>query len=139
MTGIDTDGISKGRVRLLVAALRSGLYAKGPGTLHKYNAATAGPFSGTWCCLGVAGDVARRFGLTVGEGTENWGAALCEKIDGSSAYMGENVMAWYGFRHENPVLVMPDGQYRTASDWNDTDGTTFADIAAGFERTYLQD
>lgn len=133
-----SDGISKGRVGLLVAALRSGLYAKGPGTLHKYNAEAPGPFSGTWCCLGVAGDVARRFGLTVSEGTENWGSARCEKIDGSSAYMGENVANWYGFSGENPVLIKPDGMAIAASDWNDMDATTFEDIAQGFERTYLQ-
>jgi hypothetical protein len=135
--------VNEGRVRLLVAALRSGLYKKTESTLHecgtwegKHSKAPAG----AWCCLGVAGDIASRMGLDIPRSYALDDDSIEEDeeyIDGEQNYMSDAVQEWYGFTEMDPVLTLPDGGQNRASQWNDDTNTTFEDIAAGFERTYL--
>jgi hypothetical protein len=127
--------VNKGRVRLLVAALRSGLYIKGTGFLHREPGIPQdnGAFPGFWCCLGVAGDVAHRFGLPVAREVRGH----CEHIGGSPAYLSPSVSDWYGFATMDPVLLQADGGRILASEWNDRPDSTQQEIADGFERTFL--
>lgn len=148
--------VNKGRLRIAVAALRSGLYLKGPGYLHNLrevpdgyeahfaDALRAGnpdAYPGWWCCLGVLGDVAARFGLVVDRHLEEMDT--CESIGGSNAYLSPAVRDWYSFDDRtyggDLMLIMPDGTETRASLWNDADGSTFEDIAQGFERTFLSE
>lgn len=151
--------VNKGRVGLLVAALRSGLYSKGESALHEVPYGNREPFAGKWCCLGVAGDVARRFGLEISssfdgdedqdeDGLVSRPANELETIDGNDSYMTRKVVEWYGFpvdgdpagiRSFNVLISDEEGKERIASIWNDVPSTTFADIADGFERTYLKE
>lgn len=141
--------INKGRVGLLVAALRSGEYEKGKQRLHliDHDEAT-GTEKHTWCCLGVASDVARRFGLEFSSDQSDlsWGGK-CEVMGGTSVFMPESVMKWYGFEYDNPRLTLEDGRVTLSAAVNDNgwpkeDDTLaeadFAFIADAFERTYLK-
>jgi len=127
--------VNKGRIRLLVAALRSGLYVKGTGFLHRdpYTPQGSGAFPGFWCCLGVAADVAHRFGLPVIREV----LGRCEYIGGSSGYLSASVRDWYGFATRDPELLQADGARILASEWNDQPDSTLEEIADGFERTFL--
>ena len=129
--------VNKPRVRLLVAALKSGLYDKTHGRLHRTE-------PNGWCCLGVASDVAHKFGLAVNREPSD---AYFESFDGESSYMPTSVMDWYGFDKSNPVLRLPDGRTRDASTLNDfgisnDDGgyteVPLKDIGNFFKNTYLK-
>ena len=131
--------VNKGRVRLLVAAPQSGLYEKGVGRLHK----TAAPDQEEgWCCLGVASDVAAKFGLELDRKPAPYD---CESFDGEASYLPRSVMEWYGFESNNPVLRTPDREI-SASTVNDTGyqvvgghrEASFKDIARFFKDTYLK-
>lgn len=136
---------NKGRIRLLVAALRSGLYLQGNGYLHRMDINENPPegiLPGAFCCLEVAADVAMRFGLAFDRRPES-GGFLCEVFDTSPSYMSPRVAEWYGFPAVDTLtgaydvmLTMPDGYTVRAAIWNDS-GSTFEDIAKGFERTFL--
>lgn len=147
--------VNKGRVALAVAALRSGLYLRGPGYLHnlrevppEFDADFArglreqnpDAYPGWWCCLGVLGDVAIRFGLVVERHLAE--ADTCESVGGSSAYLSPEVRDWYGLpdTYSNDLLLTSaNGRKLRASLWNDDPSATFEDIARGFERTFLQE
>lgn len=135
--------VNKGRVRLLVAALRSGLYEKTRGKLHRMagNHTEEG-----WCCLGVASDVAHKFGLPVDRAAAEF--SQCESFDEDSSYMPRSVMEWYGFDSNNPLLRLPDGRTLAASTLNDSgyvpEGeseyteVSLNDIGRFFKDTYLK-
>lgn len=133
----------KGRIWLLVGALRSGLYIKGMGCLHWLESPEdhpAGALPGTWCCLGVGGDVATRFGLDIPR-TQAY-AGTREQIGESGSYMDARVRQWYGFpalggTQDNILLLKADGTPVLASVWNDDPDSTFEDIADGLVRTFL--
>lgn len=140
--------INRGRVGLLCAALESDLYEKGTARLHTILVAD-GIEKHLWCCLGVAGDVAFRFGLIVERScqmdSDGWGR---EEIDGTLAVMSRKIQDWYGFEDGNPLLITPSGAVINASSWNDEglrnpDGTRTSsilkDLAAGFRRTFLKE
>jgi hypothetical protein len=150
--------LNKGRLNIAIAALRSGLYLKGPGFLHnlreiplefgadyaeRVRAGNPDAYPGWWCCLGVLGDVASRFGLPVER--YSGGASTCENIGESNAYLTPEVAGWYGFEQEQMyglsnndlLLIQPDGTKVRASLWNDDAESAFEDIAQGFERTFL--
>lgn len=135
--------VNRERVALLVAALRSGEYAKATGKLHRTG--TDGYPEG-WCCLGVASDVANRNGLDLRrEPSLLYGS--CEAFDGEVAYLPESVADWYGFE-SNPLLKTPAGR-DSASSLNDTgyeDPATgepvevsLARMADFFEGTFLKE
>ena len=132
--------VNKPRVRLLVAALKSGLYDKTHGRLHRTE-------PNGWCCLGVASDVAHKFGLAVNREPSAEPYHDCESFDGESSYKPQSVMDWYGFDKSNPVLRLPDGRTRDASTLNDfgisnDDGgyteVPLKDIGNFFKNTYLK-
>ena len=130
--------VNKGRVRLLVAALRSGEYKQGYGKLHRTGAEEG------FCCLGVASDVAHKFGLPVVRDKSDYG---CESFDGETSYMPQSVMDWYGFDSNNPRLRVPGGGTAEASTVNDSgyddaEGkdtqVSLDDIGRFFKDTYLK-
>ena len=131
--------VNKGRVRLLVAALRSGEYKKTHGRLHRTE-------PNGWCCLGVASDVAHKFGLWVDRAAVEF--SQCESFDGDVSYMPRSVMEWYGFDSNNPLLRRPDGRTLAASTLNDSGyvpegeseytDVSLNDIGRFFKDTYLK-
>jgi bifunctional DNA-binding transcriptional regulator/antitoxin component of YhaV-PrlF toxin-antitoxin module len=61
--------------------------------------------------------------------------------DGSGAYMPNRVRRWLGIEEADPLIeAKRDDErgsiYRTASDLNDRDGKTFAEIADAIEKKY---
>jgi hypothetical protein len=117
-------------IRLWVDALRSGEYEQGLHVLH--NLAT-----NTWCCLGVACDVARKNGVAIqvadsvihGEGPK-----LRETFDGHGSYLPPSVQNWLGIDSDNPVLDdIP------ATDWNDIRNASFNGIADAIEAEFLRE
>jgi hypothetical protein len=116
----------KGRIRLLVEALRSGQYKQGKQRLHRVSGGQH-----TWCCLGVACDVAIRNGLQVEVRSVDEDAIW---YDGHSMYLPESVRLWYGFNRRNPI--MSDQQSLTY--WNDCTGVGFEGIADMIEAEFLQ-
>lgn len=141
--------VNKGRVGLLVAALRSGEYTQAKGRLHRVIRSEGRPPG--WCCLGVACDIASKFGLNLARSIEG---GCDEAFDGASAYLPPSVIDWYGFDGQNPYLKLPEGcstQYGVAvpaADLNDGGYTDaegekreagFSQIADFFEATYLKD
>jgi hypothetical protein len=137
------SSVDKGKVGLLVAALRSGLYPKGYGKLHR---AAAGFQKEGWCCLGVACDVAARSGLELSRDTDH--ILHYERFDGSDSYLPQKVQEWFGFDNHSPRLKTPGGM-KDAASVNDTgysDPATgsqvevsLSEIADMFENTYLKD
>lgn len=126
--------VNKERLTALVAALRSGNYKQGKKALHNTE-------SDTWCCLGVACDVAIMNGLDL-ESVE---------IDGLTRYypgvevghkaweamtLPQAVKEWYGFEDGNPHLHSEAGNRLSAAEWNDRENATFAEIATLFEQTF---
>lgn len=116
---------NKDNLRLWVAALRSGDYEQGTETLHN-------KADNTWCCLGVACDVARRNGLELSSipfsddacGDYEWFDSQCE-------YLPPSVKDWLGVPNVNPQLGN-----RSAIDWNDFHYATFEYIADLIETEY---
>lgn len=125
--------VNKERVRLLVAALRSGKFRQGLGALARYSQSRRRI---EYCCLGVACEVARANGLEL---------ARTKVRPGSGAYMyGDvdqyeiselppSVAEWYGLS-QNPVI---DNTKATTA--NDTTRLNFKQIADAFEKEYLND
>ena len=121
------------RVKLLVSALRSGSYKKGLGMLHYVP-------RNTWCCLGVACDIARKSGVEIStaviEGSERFGNTASD--------LPAVIRDWYGFTTSNPDLKLADGGFTTAVRLNDSVSmyggeSEFTGIADAFERTYLEE
>lgn len=124
--------VNKERVTLLVTALRSGDYEQGQGMLHHVP-------DNTWCCLGVACDIARKNGLEI----ETAIFSGSERFGNTGSDLPPKVRDWYGFTTSNPDLKLAGGQFATAVRLNDSpryhgEESTFAGIADAFERTYLQ-
>jgi hypothetical protein len=141
--------VNKGRVGLLVAALRSGEYTQGQGSLHRFEPQGEGVVKETWCCLGVAADIADKFGCPLVRKKEYTLEYFGEAH--SSSYLPSEVAEWYGFPNDhsrdNPRLQRPDGTLTDAVTMNDTGLPTgdgyrkvgFDVIADAFERTYMKD
>jgi hypothetical protein len=126
--------VNKERVQLLVDALRSGEFVQGTGGLRQHYSNR--PM--TYCCLGVATDIALRHGLEVPE------IGVGDPSDWSGQPWGQpfqvmcpTVADWYGFKHGNPELVGERGVTSQAATWNDQRHANFATIADMFERTYI--
>lgn len=123
-------------IQLLVDALRSGKYRQGRGTLANFDKRSR---KVSYCCLGVACEVARANGLNVPREKFNEGPQ-------HSYYYGDNarelpqisrlpnsVAEWYGL-DRNPYLSA-----MTAIQANDTMLLSFRQIADEFEKAYLND
>jgi hypothetical protein len=156
--------VNKGHVWLLIGALKSGLYEKGTGKLHRI--ITTVSEDGTeivkneWCCLGVGSDAAQKFGLELERDVRDYsgdGSSKSEYFGGNADYLSTTTMEFFGFRHYNPPLVF-EGHREPAGELNDSgvadlskneDGSyvhphgrrelTFDQIADAFYETYIKE
>lgn len=130
--------VNKERVRLLVEALRSGEFEQGYATLR-----TQGD---TYCCIGVACEVARLNGIGIEWKLEKR-ASCCDDCDPGhegerwffneqSVAFGTAVRDWYGFIEADPILSDHDFTL-TMIGANDTKGMNFEKIADLIEARYL--
>jgi hypothetical protein len=106
--------VNKDNMRLWVAALRSGDYMQGEGTLHDAR-------HDRWCCLGVACDVFRKNG---GELETSIATNGFDIFGGYTDFLPPKVMAWLNLYSCNPIL---GGTPATA--WNDVNHASFYTIA----------
>jgi hypothetical protein len=123
--------INRERVKLLVDALRSGEYEQGRSYLRQDD---------SFCCLGVACEVARKNGLEGNWELSNYGAGIQtfgNREYSSIAMLPAAVIYWYGFDGEDPHLRLTSTM--TATQANDYYKLSFEEIADGFEHTYLED
>jgi len=139
----ELDQVHRDRLLVWVEALESGRYRQGTGQLR-----VANTFGETlrMCCLGVACEVS---GLGRWEpDTDNYvvDGAPRDELNGDLAdhggryvagtYLPLAVAEHYGVDDYNPEFVDRYGAPRWATDLNDVDGATFAEIAAAIRRTY---
>lgn len=137
--------VNRERVLLLADALKSGRYRKGMSRLHYI----PGNDADSWCCLGVASDIAIRNGLDITRVIvqDVYLQGSKEVFGGHTRdeYLCAAVREWYGFDEANPELRSAGGMTVSAASWNDTgapeDGKgqreqDFTEIAAAFRRTY---
>lgn len=132
--------VNKERVRLGVAALRSGEFDQGLGSLK---------MDGKYCCLGVFCEVAIRNGCEV-QVVESEARPGKFFFDGVTDFMPRSVMDWYGFTAHNPAVDIDPEPHNcvhdgctmncpTATRANDELGWDFNQIADGFEKVYLKE
>jgi hypothetical protein len=110
-------------IRLWMDALRSGEYAQGTGSLHD-------TVSNTFCCLGVACDVAFRNGVTIEAMVYDGDTDMC--YDGEAAFLPRKVIDWLGIESNNPRI----GNHH-AVEWNDSMHMSFSEIADILEREFF--
>ena len=111
--------MNRERVQLWVDALRSGEYVQGAEYLRD---------DGKHCCLGVAMEVALKHGAQLPAHVfPSWGNEV----------MNDWTAEWYGGLDNDPNLLLADGREAPASHCNDVLDLTFAEIADGIERTFL--
>lgn len=141
MTPPDASRINIPRLRLGIAALRSGLYSQCKGRLHQIS--EHGDNEG-WCCLGVLTDVAVKLGgiqlarVTIPD--RNYPGYLQEEFGMEHSFLPPQVMQFYGLPYGNPLLLVPgpDGHVPvSATMLNDTYDALFDQIADAFEYTYI--
>lgn len=140
--------IDKERVRLLVAALRSGDYTQARGTLRRDER--------EYCCLGVACDVASLNGLGIGWRNvigEGCGCGDCPdrwRFDGAGDNMPPSVYNWFGFDDPDDVALVgtpydpdiaidADSNNVTMVRANDVLEWNFNQIADALETRYLNE
>lgn len=111
----------------LTAALRSGEYTQGNGRLH--------PKDGTFCCLGVACDLAIKEGIIDGwlelhPEANCYGLTVTDGGDqrSHSAYLPDVVKEWLGFASDSGAFESPADKNDGLAYMNDH-GATFAEIA----------
>lgn len=130
----------KARIRLWIAALRSGKFLQGTGNLKKLSEGVL-----RYCCLGVACEVAVASGLAVdlteftsyGPAGRNTGTAVCYRFDSNGATLPLRVMDWFGFTDDDPVIESCEGYTLSAIRANDTKKLPFDLIADLVEAYYL--
>lgn len=111
-------------MRKWIAALRSGEFKQGTGTLRTHD--------DTYCCLGVACELHRR---EVGGkwdkfvDFQNPFSYLCARN-----YLPMEVMKWLGVDHNNPMVSVL-GRYHHLAILNDK-GRGFKEIADAIDRTF---
>lgn len=128
-------GVNQERVALLVEALESGDYEQCEGQLR---------IDDTFCCLGVACEVAIKNGLDITV-TPPGDLSSLFRYDGEASVLPDSVRAWYGFPPElysadgtaNPMIDTEGFGRVTAADANDKCHLPFTAIAAGFRKEYL--
>lgn len=131
---------NKENIRKWVTALRSGNYQQVKRHLS---------LNGGYCCLGVACELAIIDGVRV-KRTEVASMKLDGEedtyvnYDGGMSYMPNSVRKWLGIDYGDPALTerIDENGFKvlvSASDLNDRDGKTFAEIADAIEQKYLAD
>jgi hypothetical protein len=120
--------VNKANMRAWVAALRSGEYAQGRERLAQWNGS-----SWSYCCLGVACDLAMKDGVQIQVERRNNSLVF----DGTALALPERVMDWLGLERSNPWIgVREDGTSIAATHANDSLRWTFEQIADGIESLY---
>lgn len=132
--------VNKERVRLLVDALRSGEFEQGQATLRTQ--------ADTYCCIGVACEVARRNGIGIEWKLETRSACCdaCDQgglsevkrwfFDGQTGAFSDTVKDWYGFNEVDPRLGDGDSVL-TMIGANDISGMNLSEIADLIDARYL--
>jgi hypothetical protein len=118
--------VHQDRLALGVAALRSGAFKQGRGTLRdKYD---------EFCCLGVLTEIAIANGCVVQHHMD--GDLGVWIYGGQGCVLPEPVQHWYGFDDADPELIDTKGLRLSAIRANDLLNLSFTEIADAFERTY---
>lgn len=136
---------NKERIQLLIDALKTTKRTQGTGRL-----ATKFGKSRKWsyCCLGIACEVAIKHGLPLQRKEFPAGTAVIKSAieysnpkapgyDGSSTKLPKAVADWYGLNSDNPGLLDENGARVFATELNDVRGYSFKQIAKAFQRTFL--
>jgi hypothetical protein len=131
---------NKERVALLVAALRSGKYIQGRGSLERLMTSVDDQVK--HCCLGVACRVAEENGLPIETMTRTTPDGHIVYFDSTSTRLPERVQEWFGFADHDPELVLERTELglrvqRSATECNDMLRMTFPEIADAFEKRYV--
>lgn len=127
----------KGRLRLWVAALRSGQYRQAKGALVKR---VDGAIS--YCCLGVACEVAIANGLKVevAERETEGGLGPARSYDYEHTLLPGSVRKFYGLEDSDPYLPLDptdeDSSVNLASSLNDDHDFSFEEIAEVIEYAF---
>lgn len=111
-----------------LAALRSGDYKQGTGSLRKSDANDPGVLRDQFCCLGVLCELAVKAGAIPAGLLDDGRHSYRYGEQGDGGYLPFEVVAWSGLLGENPVAVD-----RALSYLNDR-GNDFAAIADVIER-----
>lgn len=115
------------RVTLWVEALESGEFTQARGGIRLPVSESDETDGFTYCCLGVATEVALRNGLDAAR--DIWGQGV----------LAEEVQAWYGFGDNDPWVDTTELLTGVrASIANDEREWSFARIAAGIRKMYLE-
>lgn len=143
--------LNKERIRLFVDELRSRRRRQGNGALARYNPAAK---KVSYCCLGVACEVARAHGLKLDRVKTDEYYTYAPDNDSEASFLPYDVRDWFGFLDTNPeILILPEdlrdlpadviplrnytNAYVKAVAVNDVLKLPFSVIANAFERTYL--
>lgn len=141
--------VNRDRVQLLVDALESDEFGQCKGSLRM----PTQDGSYTYCCLGVATEVALRNGLPeeVDDSATNLFCADGRPTvwnHSGGQLLSTEVMDWYGFTTSSPTLLghrpywpqvgEPGKVGYRAHQWNDSFDANFHEIAAMFRETYLE-
>lgn len=90
-------------------ALRSGQYSQTTGKLDSFDEATG---AHSYCCLGVACDIALKAGVDMEvEVDEDKGVFV---YDGKADLLPEEVKNWLGVTDENPKIVIENNKYNAS-------------------------
>jgi hypothetical protein len=109
-------------------ALRSGDFAQTTASLRTHD--------NRYCCLGVLCELALRDGIVRREDGERWSIYIATDDGGgqSDSNLPDAVQEWAGLDEADPLLS--DGNNsEDASEWNDIEHKTFAQIADLIERS----
>ena len=145
--GPDLEEEQRGRVRGLVAELRSGQFRQARGYLAR---------NGGFCCLGVACEVAMAVGFPMIKQQGFRGSSFYAPqivingvpAEGSARILPKVVANWFGLPNCNPMLDIPEqvaSRYRLfvsraqASTLNDDAQMTLPDIGECFQYTFLRE
>lgn len=109
-----------------IAALRSGNYKQGTGRLYEI-------VCKTYCCLGVACDIAIKEGVNVRRNFKN-GRIYGGLLDNWVYQFVPNVAPRFG---EYTIKVIHNGRETSLSHLNDNDGLSFSEIADLIEQQLL--
>ncbi len=118
------------RVRLWAEELERTTKPQTTGHLH----ATSRTIGDSFCCLGIACEVAIANGLEV----DVSGYHSMMVYDNSADILPTSVADWYGI-DADPLLDVEDEYADSASALNDDEGFTFVQIAAAIRNTYLEE
>ena len=92
---------------------------------------------GTYCCMGIACEIALSNGVKLDVYRPSAGRPVWYY---NSLYtLPKEVQDFYGFDNSDPALFAEDGELSCASELNDLKNYSFTRIADAFERTYLSE